>query len=152
MRGRHFAFDDESEIQILESIRSQAEKCPPMTRTDLRYDCEVKYSCSISRGLADSFILRHKADLSETKSTPEEDARLEVPQAFLDETVNYLREYVQRMKVELVFNLDDVGMSEWEDHKVRKVIIPTTKDGQTIHYCASRSVRHISIITCISVA
>jgi hypothetical protein len=43
-------------------------------------------------------------------------------------------------------------MSEWEDRTKRKVIVPTTMDGQTIHHCASRSVRHISIITCISAA
>jgi hypothetical protein len=112
VRGRHFAFDDESEIQILEWIRSQAEKCAPVTRTDIRHHCNVKYSRSISRRWVDSFILRHKADLFETKSTPQEDARLEVPRAFLDEMVNYLREHVQGIKSELVFNLDEVGMSE----------------------------------------
>jgi hypothetical protein len=96
--------------------------------------------------------LRHKADLSETKSTPQEDAILEVLRAFLDETVNYLREHVQGMKAELSFHLDEVGMSEWEDRNVRKAIVPTTIDGQTIHHRASRSVRHISIITCINAA
>jgi hypothetical protein len=35
VRGRHFAFDNESEVQILEWIRSQAEKCAPVTRTDI---------------------------------------------------------------------------------------------------------------------
>jgi hypothetical protein len=152
VRGRHFAFDDKSEIQILEWIRSQAEKCAPVTRTDLRHHCKVKYSRSISRGSVDSFILCHKADLSGTKSTPQEDARLEVPRAFLEGTVNYLREPVQGMKAELDFNLDEVGMSEWEDRKVMKVIVPTTMDGQTIHHRASRSIRHISIITYISAA
>jgi hypothetical protein len=44
------------------------------------------------------------------------------------------------MKAELVFNLDEVGMSEWEDRKVRKVIVPTTMDDQKIHHRASRSV------------
>jgi hypothetical protein len=56
------------------------------------------------------------------------------------------------MKAELGFNLDEVEMSEWEDRKVRKVIVPTTMDGQTIHHPASRSVRHISIITYINAA
>jgi hypothetical protein len=35
---------------------------------------------------------------------------------------------------------------------VRNVIIASTMDGQMIHHRASRSVRHISIITCISAA
>jgi hypothetical protein len=54
------------------------------------------------------------------------------------------------MKADLVFNLDEVGMSEWENRKEKKVIIPMTMDGQTIHHGASRSVRYISVITCIS--
>jgi hypothetical protein len=55
------------------------------------------------------------------------------------------------MKAELIFNLDEVDMSEWDDRKEKKVIVQATMDSQTIHHCASRSVRHISIITCISV-
>jgi hypothetical protein len=54
------------------------------------------------------------------------------------------------MKAELVFNLDKVGMSDWEDRKDKKVVVPTALDGQTIHHRVSRNVRHISIIGCIS--
>jgi hypothetical protein len=151
-RGRDFAFDDQSEIQILEWIRSQADKCAPATRTDLRRHCKVKYSHSISRGWVYSFILRQKANLSETKSTSQDDVRLEVPRVFLDETVNYVREHVHGIKMELDFNLGEVGMSEWEDDQVRKIIVPTTMNGKTIHHHTSRSVQHISIITSISTA
>jgi hypothetical protein len=59
---------------------------------------------------------------------------------------------VQGIKAELMFNLNEVGMSEWEDHQEKKVIARATMDGQTIHHRASRSVRHISIITCITAA
>jgi hypothetical protein len=47
------------------------------------------------------------------------------------------------MKAELVFNLDKVGMSEWEDGKEQEVIILITMDSQTIDHDASRSVRYI---------
>jgi hypothetical protein len=53
------------------------------------------------------------------------------------------------MKAELVLNLGEIDMSEWEDQKDKKVIASKMMDGQTIHYRASRNVRHISIITCI---
>jgi hypothetical protein len=54
------------------------------------------------------------------------------------------------MKAELVFNLDEIGLSEWEDQKDKKVIVPKTMGIQTMHHRASRNVRHISIITCIT--
>jgi hypothetical protein len=54
------------------------------------------------------------------------------------------------MKADLVFNLNEVGMSDWEDRKYKKVVVQTALDGQTIHHRLSRNVRHISIIACIS--
>jgi hypothetical protein len=99
-----------------------------------------------------SFILRHQDDLSETKSTSQEDTRLEVPCAFLDETIRCLREHVHGMKGELVFNLNEVDMSEWENRKPKKVIVPKMIAGETIHHCVSRAVKHISIIACITAA
>jgi hypothetical protein len=54
------------------------------------------------------------------------------------------------MKVELIFNLDEIGMSEWEDRNDKKVIVPKTMDDQTIHHRVSRNVKHISIITYIT--
>jgi hypothetical protein len=50
----------------------------------------------------------------------------------------------------LVFDLDEVGMSEWEDHKEKKVTVPMTMDGQTIHHGASRSVKQISVMAYIT--
>jgi hypothetical protein len=75
--------------------------------------------------------------LTETNNTPQEDPRLEMSRAFLDKTKHFLREYVQGMKAKLIFNLDEVGMSEWENQKDMKVIIPKMMDGQTIHYRGS---------------
>jgi hypothetical protein len=150
VRGRHFAFDDDSEIELLKCIQSQAEKYESVTRTDLWDYCEAKYSRSISRGWIDSFILRHRKDSLKTRSTPQENARLEVPHAFLYKIVCCLLEHVQGMKVELVFNLDEVGMSEWEDRQEKKVIVLRTMEGQTIHHRASRSIRCTKIITHIA--
>jgi hypothetical protein len=59
IRGRYLTFDGDSENEILEWIEAQAEKCKPITRTDLQHYCEAKYSHSISRGWIESFILCH---------------------------------------------------------------------------------------------
>jgi hypothetical protein len=84
------------------------------------------------------------------QNTSQEHPRLEVPREFLDETTCDLREHVHATKAELVFNLAEVGMSEWEDRKEKKVILPMTMDDQTIHYRESRSMKHISVIACIT--
>jgi hypothetical protein len=52
----------------------------------------------------------------------------------------------------LVFNLDEVDMLDWEDRQTRKVVVPATMEGQTIHHGVSRNVKHISVIACLSAA
>jgi hypothetical protein len=149
-RGRHPALDDASEIEIVEWIQNQAEKFNPVTRTDLLHHCHFKYFRFISRRWVNYFILRHRDDPREVTSVPQKYPRLEVPWEFLDETTRDLREYIHGMKVELAFNLDKMGMSEWEDRKEKKGNVPMRTDGQMIHHGASRSVKNISVIAYIS--
>jgi hypothetical protein len=87
--SRHSAFDHDSEGGILIWVKAQTEKSGLVTRTDLRYYYQTKYSHPVTRGWADSFILRDGDVLAKTKSVPQEDTRLEVPRAFLDETKRY---------------------------------------------------------------
>jgi predicted LPLAT superfamily acyltransferase len=112
MRGCHFAFNEDRETTILDWVLAKADKYKPVTCTHIQHYYEAKYSHSISRGRVDALISLHQGNLEETKSTSQEDTRLEVPRTFLHETIHCLREYVHEMKPELVLNLDEVGMSE----------------------------------------
>jgi hypothetical protein len=82
VRGRHPAFDEDSEGEILAWIKTQTEKYRPVKRTNICHYCEVKYSHPVSRGWVNSFVLQHAEDLIETKSLAQEETRLEVPRAF----------------------------------------------------------------------
>jgi hypothetical protein len=57
--------------------------------------------------------------------------------------VRNLNEHVQGCISELVFNLDEVGVSDWEDRKTGKVVVPATMDGRPIHRAVSRNVKRI---------
>jgi hypothetical protein len=100
----------------------------------------------------DSFILRHQDDLSETTSTPQKGKRLKAPLAFLDETTSCLREYVHGMKAKLVFSLNEVGISEWEDRKPKKVVVPKIIAEETVHFLVSQGVKYLSIVSCTKIA
>jgi hypothetical protein len=86
------------------------------------------------------------------KSVPQETPRLEVPRCFLDETIHCITQFVQGRPLELVFNLDEIGISEWEDRKPKKVIVPLSARGQTIHHKTNRALKHVSLIACVSAA
>jgi hypothetical protein len=59
-------------------------------------------------------------------------------------------EHVHNACAELVFNLDEVSVSEREDRSERRVIVPSTMRGQTIPHAVHMNLKHISIVTCIS--
>jgi hypothetical protein len=51
-----------------------------------------------------------------------------------------------------VFDLDEVGISDWGNRKAKQDIALAAMFGQTIHHGVSRNVKHISVITCLSAA
>jgi hypothetical protein len=80
----------------------------------------------------------------------QEEPRLQVPRIFLDVTRQAMKDAVHLRPADLIFNLDEVGISEWEDRKSKRVVVPMTANGQTVHHAVSRDLKHLSIVTCIS--
>jgi hypothetical protein len=71
---------------------------------------------------------------------------------FLETTVQNLKEHIQWCVAELVLNLDEVDISDWEGRKTNTVMVRAMTRGQMIHHEISRTVKHISVIACISAA
>jgi Fe2+ transport system protein FeoA len=61
-----------------------------------------------------------------------------------------MKDGVENCPAELVFHLDEVRFSEWEDRKDKKVMAPVSTASQTVHHAVSRNVKHLSIVMCIS--
>jgi hypothetical protein len=57
---------------------------------------------------------------------------------------------VARKFAELIFNLDEVGPSDWEDPKPRKVIAPRTVSPDEVYHLVSRRYRHLTLLACVS--
>jgi hypothetical protein len=65
-------------------------------------------------------------------------------------TIRSLYETLQGCPADLVFHLDEVGISDWDDRKPKKVVVPISVAAHNIHHRISRNVKHVSIVTCIS--
>jgi hypothetical protein len=52
----------------------------------------------------------------------------------------------------IIHNPDEVGISDWEDRKMKKVIVPAAMLGQTTYDGVSRNVKHILVIACVLAA
>jgi hypothetical protein len=143
------AVDAESDATFLSWIKRQAEKNETATRTDMKNYCHEVCKFEVTRGRVDSFISRHSAGLIEKKSSPQEEPRLHVPPIFLKETITSMHGILQGCPADLVFNLDEVGRSDREDRKPKKVVIPITVSAHNIHHRISRNVKHMSTVMCI---
>jgi hypothetical protein len=53
---------------------------------------------------------------------------------------------------EFVFNLDEVGSSEWEDRKPRKVIAPQEVSPEDVYHSAALRYSHVTLLACVSAA
>jgi hypothetical protein len=95
---------------------------------------------------------RAHRQLFETKSVPQENPRLGVPRTFLEAATDGFRDHVHNACAVLVFNLDEIEISEWEDRHEMQVIVPSAMRGQTIFHGVHRNLKQISVVTCISAA
>jgi hypothetical protein len=98
------------------------------------------------------FVLRHQGELSEMKSITQENPHLEVPGIFLNETVSFLRDNFWEMKGELILKFDELGMSNFEDQKGRKLSdhLPCVIAAEMTHHDVDKNLKNISIIVSLS--
>jgi hypothetical protein len=122
-RGRHQGLSEDREQEIVAWISKYAVESRPITRRDLCEHVAAEYGVPTTRRWVNSFIGRHIGDLCFAKSSPQESQRLEIPRCFLEQTLACISQFVQDRPTELVFNLDEVGISEWEDRKPKKAIV-----------------------------
>jgi hypothetical protein len=132
--GRRRALDPDSERGFIAWITQKAADNTATTKTELLPESVARLGTSITRGWVDSFLTRHADELWETKSLRQENSQLEVPRVLLDPAVEGFQHHVYGSSPELVFNLDEVGISEWEDRHQRKVIVPSAMRGRTIFH------------------
>jgi hypothetical protein len=107
-RSDHAALSPESSANILAWITKQAEKSATVTRTDINNDCREVCKFEGSCGWVNSFILR---------DSPRGEPHLRIPRVLLDEAICNMHETTQRCPADLVFNLAEVGISDWEDRQ-----------------------------------
>jgi hypothetical protein len=64
----------------------------------------------------------HLDELGVYRSLSQEDTRLIVARVYFEAHIALMRTHVARTSAELVFNLDEVGSSDWSDRRPRKVM------------------------------
>jgi hypothetical protein len=95
---------------------------------------------------------RHADEVSGVTVAPQEQLRLEVPRCCLDEYITLLKKIIPIVPSELVFNFDETGPSDWEDQKIKPVLVPAAEEASTLHYPVNRNIRHHTLMCCVNAA
>jgi hypothetical protein len=146
----HLAFSEECEKIILEKLKNEYESNRAFTRKQLLSYVASTFDNSVTKGWVNSFIGRHLDELKVCQSFPQEDTRFLIPRDYLKQHIVNMQTYVRGKTAELVFNLDEVGSSDWEDRKSRKVVVPAKVDSDNVFHPVPRRLKHMTILVCVS--
>jgi hypothetical protein len=97
-------------------------------------------------------LQRHADIVCKKALGPQENPGLQVPKQFLDDYVKLIKEYVPLVPTELIFNIGVCGFSDWEERRPKPVLIPAEFERSVLHYPFNRTIRHQSLICCITAA
>jgi hypothetical protein len=75
-----------------------------------------------------------------------------VPRAHLEEHIQLAKLVIAGKFSELVFDLDEVSFSDWEDWKPKKVIGLRSVSLDNVYHSVSRRCQHVTFLACISAA
>jgi hypothetical protein len=100
----------------------------------------------------DSFLKKHANLICRSVVRPQENITLEVLHEYLDQYIRLIKELVPLVPMELLFNIDESGFSDWEERTPECVLIPTEARETTLHYLASGEIRHQALVCCVTAA
>jgi hypothetical protein len=143
---RPLALGPDREADIVRFIREQFGS----TQRDVLNYVEERFNKTLTYGWVTQFLDRHKREVSVVRVAPQEKVRLEVVRCFLEEYLTLIKKIVPIVPTELLFNLDEKGLSEWENRGRKPVFVPTQEQEFPLHYPVDRSVRHHTLLCCVT--
>jgi hypothetical protein len=97
-----------------------------------------------------SLLERWEGIVIRTTVVRQEQLRLRIPREYLNDYTSLIKEYMSLVPAELIFNLDETGLSDWEEQKMKPVIILSHASSSPLHYPIDRAIRHHTLLYCVS--
>jgi hypothetical protein len=150
--GRPFSLTKEQENAVIQEIVNRTRNEIYFTQAELGRWVAETVAVSVSGGWVRSFLRRNADRLCTKVLDPKESPRLQVPRKWLTQYIELIKKIVPLIALDLLFNLDETGLSDWEDRGPLEVVVPREYEGQRLSYPVSRSVKHQSLMCLINAA
>ena len=148
--GRPLKIDEAKEDELISTILSKKSDGNYMTTSQILQYVENQYNISLTRGWVRSFINRHSSLIISSMIYPQEEPRLKIPRSQLIEYIDLVDKVITMSPAELIYNMDESGLSDWEERKPKTVVIPKELENVKLHYPVDRGIRHITLLVTIS--
>ena len=148
--GRPLSLNENQEKMLIEQIISKKETGEYMTQRQILNYLEEKFSKVMTTGWLSSFIAKNSNVLAKTVIFPQEDDRLKIPRSYLNKYIDLITKLIGITPAELIYNIDESGLSDWEEKKPKTAIVPKELENCILHYPVSRKNRHVSLVVTIN--
>jgi hypothetical protein len=147
---RPLTLEEDQEIYVLDFIGHGFSAGSYVTQREVLSFLAENFGKTVTHGWLSSYLDPWSDYITRTVVSPQEQLRLQIPPSFLDDCIRLIQTYVPLVPIELIFNLDETGLSHWEERKSKRVIVPSDSTQTPLHYPADRGIRHHTLLCCIS--
>lgn len=148
--GRPLSLTEDQENMIIEEIVSKRTTFDFLTPNQILSFTEENTGKTITRGWLNSFIFRHSDVIANTYLNPQDSLRLTVPRKYLTEYLDLVEKVIIIAPAALIYNIDETGLSDWEDKKSKSVIVPRELLNTDLQYPIDRTNKHVTLVVTIS--
>jgi hypothetical protein len=149
--GRHRAFGQPSEPELATIFLQAFNKGKAMTRRQVRALDHQPYSPNLTKRWLYAFPGRHFDALQICRCLPQEDTCLTVRREHVGAHIKHMKSILAGKLAEVVFNLDEVGSSDWEEDRTPRTLIATrTMPPDDVDHPVSPRYRYLTLLACLS--
>jgi hypothetical protein len=148
--GRPLSLSEEEEAAVITYIRETSRARNFVTRAAVLRFVEETTRKTLTYSWIQAFVSRHEGEIALRVAKPQENPRLQTPRAYLNAYIFLVQRIMHLSPAELVFNIDESGLSDWEERKRKDVIVSTELEPGDLHYGVDRAIRHQTLVCLIS--
>jgi hypothetical protein len=120
------------EKAVCQMIRNGARTGNYVTQREVLNFVEIKFQKTVIYGRLENLLSRGVDEVRRVVVAPQELPRRQVPRSYLDRDLALIKSWIPIVAVELIFNLDETGLSDWEERKAKSVLVPTTVENAAL--------------------
>jgi hypothetical protein len=131
-------------------ITSEASRGNFGIQKELLQFIERNFNKTLTYGWIHSFLHRSASHVRRMTILSQKMTRMQIPRSYLGQYIVLMDKSVPLAPAELIFDMDETGLSDWEEHRPKRNLVSSEASDANIHDPVDRRIRHQTLLCCIS--